>query len=125
MKKRKLILLPVFMLLLAGCKGPVSSASVEDSTPPVTDVVDDSSEEAPDTSEEGPVAAIEFGADPFDGTAATGVAGVGVALYYDAKENGVAVAFDKVTFTVNTPDGVLFAPVIGLVEVKCLLSSCP
>ncbi|MGI6735379.1 MAG: hypothetical protein ACOX3C_04255 [Bacilli bacterium] len=116
MKKRKLILLPVFMLLLAGCKGPVSSASVEDSTPPVTDVVDDSSEEAPDTSEEGPVAAIEFGADPFDGTAATGVAGVGVALYYDAKENGVAVAFDKVTFTVNTPEGVLFAPVIGLVE---------
>ncbi len=62
------------------------------------------------------VADIDFGADPFNGTAATGVAGVGVALYYDATEDDVAVAFDKVAFTVNKPSGVLFDPVIGLVE---------
>ncbi|OQC49738.1 MAG: Bacterial Ig-like domain (group 2) [Tenericutes bacterium ADurb.Bin024] len=51
MKRRKLLLLPVFLLLLAGCRDVSSSASVsvEDSTPPVTSTttseVDPSSEE--------------------------------------------------------------------------------
>ncbi|OQA79549.1 MAG: hypothetical protein BWY30_00133 [Tenericutes bacterium ADurb.Bin239] len=53
MKKRNLLLLPVFLLLLAGCKDPSSSlVSVEDSTPvSTTSAVSVDSEEPPSSSE--------------------------------------------------------------------------
>ena len=122
MKKRRLLIpLIGLALLLTGCKTTSSEEKpVSSEQPPVTSVTTEqppvSSEEPPASSEETPVANIKFGADPFNGTSATGVAGVGVALYYDATEDDVAVAFDKVAFTVNKPSGVLFDPVIGLVE---------
>jgi uncharacterized repeat protein (TIGR02543 family) len=51
---------------------------------------------------------VVFGEDPFAGTATTGVGGVGVALYYDATEDDEAVALEKVTFTVESPEDVEF-----------------
>jgi uncharacterized repeat protein (TIGR02543 family) len=51
---------------------------------------------------------VEFGEDPFNGTATTGVGGIGVALYYDASEDGEPVALEKVTFTVQSPANVEF-----------------
>lgn len=121
MKKRKLLIpLMGLALLLTGCKTTSSEeplpVSSEDT--PVTSETTELPSEDPVTeeSESVEIANIKFGADPFDGTASTGVAGVGVALYYDATEDGEEVAFDKVSFTVNTPEEVLFEPEIGVVE---------
>ena len=54
MKRRKLLLLPVFLLLLAGCKDTSSSVSVEDSQPTVT-----STSEVEPSSEEPQVTSVE------------------------------------------------------------------
>ena len=54
MKRRKLLLLPVFFLLLAGCKDTSSSVSVEDSQPTVT-----STSEVEPSSEEPQVTSVE------------------------------------------------------------------
>ena len=45
---------------------------------------------------------VVFGSDPYNATATTSVSGVGVALYYDAKEDDVDVLPDKVTFVVES-----------------------
>lgn len=112
----------VGVLALSGCTNPVSSeepSTTPTSEAPVTSETPVTSEEpvtSEDPTSEAPVANIVFGTDPFDGTSATSVAGIGMALYYDATEDGVDVDFEQVTFTVETPTGVMFAPVIGLVE---------
>lgn len=124
MKKIKLTIpFLMIMLALAGCGGnssseAPSSAASSSQTPSSSQAP---SSETPVSSEEpasseAPVAAIEFGTDPFDGTSATAVAGVGVALYYDATEDDVQVELDQVTFTVEAPASVIFEPVIGFVE---------
>ncbi len=49
---------------------------------------------------------VTFGSDPYNDTATTSVSGVGVALYYDAKENDVDVLPNKVSFVVESaPEG--------------------
>jgi len=58
---------------------------------------------------------VVFGEDPFAGTATTGVGGVGVALYYDAKEDGEMIPLDRVTFTVQSPENVEFEAEIDVV----------
>ncbi len=140
--KLKLFLPLIGVLALSGCT-PTTSESPGSSVPPITsesttdssitseattdpsvvsEVTTDpsiASEEISDSSETSvpPVvdAAIQFGADPFAGTSLTGVAGVGVALYFDATENDVPVNLDRVTFTIEPKAAVLFAPQIGYI----------
>lgn len=63
-----------------------------------------------------PVADIDFGADPFNGTAATGAINVGVALYYDASEDGQQVASNQVEFTIANKNVVEYTPTISYLE---------
>lgn len=85
MKKRNLLLLPLFMLVLAGCTKPPVASSEE---PPVTSTepITDDSEELPSVSEEPPTSVDETvitpikDARPKEGTAVT-VQGVATAVY--------------------------------------------
>lgn len=111
------------ILALAGCassSAPVSSSQSTSTTSQPTSIAPSSetptSSETPVSSEEPIVANIEFGTDPFDGTSPNSVAGIGMALYYDATEDDVDVDFEQVTFTVESPTSALFPAEIGLVE---------
>lgn len=118
MKKFKMLLPLIGLLALAGCTPTTSESSGSSSEPPASS--QSLSSETPASSESSetsaPQSAIVFGSDPFDGTSLTGVAGVGVALYYDASEDGEQVGPDSVTFAIAKKETALFAPQIGFVE---------
>ncbi|HHX80828.1 MAG TPA: InlB B-repeat-containing protein [Acholeplasmataceae bacterium] len=58
---------------------------------------------------------VEFSAEPFNGTATTGVGGIGVALYFDVTEDGEPVALENVIFTVESPEDVEFEAEIATI----------
>ena len=127
MKKKLLIPMMTAILALAGCASSVTPSSSQPSTTsqttstPTSSVAPSTSEapassEAPVSSSAPVVANIVFGTDPFDGTSANSVAGIGMALYYDAKEASVTVPFAQVSFSVTSPVTALFPAEIGLVE---------
>lgn len=62
------------------------------------------------------VADIDFGADPFNGTAATGAINVGVALYYDATEDGQPVPTNQVEFTIANKIAYGYTPAISYLQ---------